>query len=60
MSRRRLAVVLLGLLWVLPATAFGQTVEFVDGNGAAATVYPEAGRAYVRVQHPAANVTPGW
>ncbi|HEX6902960.1 MAG TPA: Ig-like domain-containing protein [Thermoanaerobaculia bacterium] len=60
MSSRRLAVVLLGLLWILPAAAFGQTVEFVDANGAAAAVYAEAGRAYVRVQHPAANVTTGW
>ncbi len=60
MSSRRLAIVFLGLLWVLPAAAFGQTVELVDASGAAATVYAEAGRAYVRVQHPAANVTPGW
>ncbi|HSG40737.1 MAG TPA: hypothetical protein VLE27_13935, partial [Thermoanaerobaculia bacterium] len=59
MSRTRFAVVLLGLLCALPSVALGQAVAFVDESGAAAPVYPERGRAFVRVTHAAANVTSG-
>ncbi len=59
MSRLRWAASIGILLFcALASQAFGQAVSFLDENGAAASAYVEGTRAVVRVEDPAANVSP--
>ena len=58
MLRLRCAA-LIGILSLgtLAAQAFGQTITFRDGSGAAASTYVEGGQAIVQVEDSAANVS---
>jgi VCBS repeat-containing protein len=59
MSRLRwTALTVILSLCALASPALGQTVSFLDEDGAATAVYAEGSRAVVRVEDPAANVSP--
>jgi VCBS repeat-containing protein len=60
MSRLRwTALTVILSLCALASPALGQTVSFLDKDGAATAVYVEGSHAIVRVEDPAANVSPG-
>jgi VCBS repeat-containing protein len=56
---RWVALMIILSFCALAAPALGATVTFLDENGAATAVYAEGSRAIVRVEDPAANVSPG-
>ena len=58
LRHRWTALVGLWLFCALSSQALGQTLAFLDENGAPTSTYVEKTRVYVQVTDPAANVSP--